>query len=427
MAPTKKPHIQKGRFFRFTFVFVAVILLLIFLLSSVFGTNLLPNYAAESDEDNREQINSTSILTPLTKNMKLPRQNELSKHLEARNNLPPRNLDLYPNLAKDHIVIVLYVHNRPQYLKVVVESLSHVEGINETLLIVSHDGFFKEMNEIVEGIRFCQVKQIFAPYSPHIFENSFPGASPKDCKGKDNAAKNNCEGNPDQYGNHRSPKIVSLKHHWWWMMNTVWDGMKETQQHSGHVLFIEEDHYIFPNAYRNLQLLTELNPKRCPNCYAVNLAPCDVRSRGEGGEILIAEKMGNVGYSFNRSVWRKIHTKAREFCFFDEYNWDITMWSTVFPSFGSPVYTLRGPRTSAVHFGKCGLHQGQGKEHACIDNHTVNIAIEDFDKVQNIDPGWQVRVLTHQAGYNADFKGWGGWGDERDRHLCLMFASMYHK
>ncbi|GAB2245110.1 hypothetical protein Droror1_Dr00000603 [Drosera rotundifolia] len=107
--------------------------------------------------------------------------------------------------------------------------------------------------------------------------------------------------------------------------------------------------------------------------------------RGEGAEVLIAERMGNAGYSFNRTVWRKIHMKAREFCFFNEYNWDITMWSTVYPSFGKPVYTLRGPRTSAVHFGKCGLHQGQGKKHACIDDGQVNFVIEEKDKVQNID------------------------------------------
>ncbi|KAL4587187.1 hypothetical protein LXL04_000054 [Taraxacum kok-saghyz] len=73
--------------------------------------------------------------------------------LEKKNQLPPRNIDLYPNLSKDRIVIVLYVHNRPQYLKLVIDSLSHVSGINETLLIVSHDGYVEEMNKIIEGIK----------------------------------------------------------------------------------------------------------------------------------------------------------------------------------------------------------------------------------------------------------------------------------
>ncbi|KAJ4965073.1 hypothetical protein NE237_016922 [Protea cynaroides] len=363
----------------------------------------------------------------------LPRQTKLSILLENKNSLPPRNLDLFPNLAKDHITIVLYVHNRPQYLQVVVKSLSSVEGIHETLLIVSHDGYFQEMNKIVEEyktqpncIRFCQMKQIFAPYSPHLFPDSFPGVSPGDCRDKDRPSTNKCKGNPDQYGNHRSPKIVSLKHHWWWMMNTVWDGLGETRRHSGHILFIEEDHFIFPNAYRNLQILTELKPQKCPYCYAANLAPSVVNYMGEGWETLIAEKIGNVGYAFNRTVWRKIYSKARDFCFFDEYNWDITMSATVYPSFDSYVYTLRGPRTSAAHFGKCGLHHGQGEKSSCIDNGVMNISVEEVDKTANIKAEWGVHGYELQSDYEAGFKGWGGWGDERDRQLCLAFAHMYH-
>ncbi|OVA02183.1 N-acetylglucosaminyltransferase II [Macleaya cordata] len=398
------------------------VLFLIFLLKTSSVSDIVTWNSSEVDEPSPVNYN----LSRFNVKPKLPKQTKLSNSLQKRNQLPPRNLDLFPNLAKDHIIIVLYVHNRPQYLQVVIQSLSKVEGISETLLIVSHDGYFEEMNKIIESIRFCQVKQIFTPYSPHLYTDGFPGVSSGDCKDKDDASKKHCKGNPDQYGNHRSPKIVSLKHHWWWMMNTVWDSLEETRDHSGHILFIEEDHFIFPNAYRNIQLLTALKPKKCPNCYATNLAPSDVLSKGEQWESLIAEKMGNVGYAFNRTVWRKIHSKARNFCFFDDYNWDITMWATVFPSFGAPVYTLRGPRRSAAHFGKCGLHQGQGERGACIDNGAVNVEVEEIDKVANIKSDWKVHVIRRQEGYQAGFKGWGGWGDERDRRLCLDFAYMYH-
>ncbi|XP_057770317.1 alpha-1,6-mannosyl-glycoprotein 2-beta-N-acetylglucosaminyltransferase [Salvia miltiorrhiza] len=404
-------------------VFGAIFLLL--LLRANTFTDLISRYSVESDDESFGSSNYYNYTLSSSTNLKLPRQNELSISLEKRNQMLPRNLDLYPKLAKNHIVIVLYVHNRPQYLGVAVDSLSKVEGISETLLIVSHDGYFDEMNKVVEGIKFCQVKQIFAPFSPHVFPDGFPGVSSSDCKDKDDAVVKKCVGTPDQYGNHRSPKIVSLKHHWWWMMNTVWDGLKETRQHSGHILFIEEDHFIFPNAYRNLQLLVKLKPKKCPDCYAANLAPSDVKSKGEGWESLVAERMGNVGYSFNRSVWRMIHRKGREFCSFDDYNWDITMWATVYPSFGRPVYSLRGPRTSAVHFGKCGLHQGQGEKAACIDNGVFNFDVEESDKVPNIKWDWGLHVYEHQSGYQAGFRGWGGWGDQRDRQLCLEFAKLY--
>uniref|UniRef100_A0A0D9VM74 Alpha-1,6-mannosyl-glycoprotein 2-beta-N-acetylglucosaminyltransferase n=1 Tax=Leersia perrieri TaxID=77586 RepID=A0A0D9VM74_9ORYZ len=344
---------------------------------------------------------------------RLPRQSALSASLSRRNALPPRNAGgRFGRLPDGHLKIVLYVHNRPRYLRLVVDSLSRVDGIGEALLIVSHDGYFPEMDEIVQSITFCQVKQIFAPYSPHLFPDAFPGVSPGDCQGKDKAAEKNCRGEPDQYGNHRSPRIVSLKHHWWWMMNTVWDGLEETREFDGHILFIEEDHYIFPNAYRNAQLLVDLKPNKCPQCYAINLAPSDVKAKGEGWESLIAEKMGNIGYAFNRTVWRKIHAKAKQFCTFDEYNWDITMWATVYPSFGSPVYSLRGPRRSAAHFGKCGLHQGQGSSNVCVDNGDAAVQLDAIDKVPNIEANWPVHIIQRQEGYQAGFKGWGGWGDK---------------
>lgn len=422
MAAYRKTHLRYKalrRLLSVVFITISGVLVLQFILGS--------NSTSKTATRNLDETKDTTARPVLHRKIsRLPQQNELSLELEKRNQLPPRNLDLYPSLAKDHIIIVLYVHNRSQYLQVVVDSLSKVDGISETLLIVSHDGYFEDMNKIIDGIRFCQVKQIYAPYSPHLFSDSFPGVSPADCKDKADAKGKHCLGNPDQYGNYRSPKIVSLKHHWWWMMNMVWDGLNETRKHSGHILFIEEDHFIFPNAYRNLQTLTLLKSKKCSDCYAANLAPSDVNSKGEGWESLIAERMGNVGYSFNRTVWRKIHKKAREFCFFDDYNWDITMWATVYPSFGSPVYTLRGPRTSAVHFGKCGLHQGQGEKKVCIDKGMVNIQVEERDKLPNIGSDWEVRVYKNQPGYNAGFKGWGGWGDNRDRHLCLNFAQMYH-
>lgn len=87
----------------------------------------------------------------------LPELNDLSRELVVRNSLPPRNQDLFPSLPDDFIPIVLYVHYRPKYLELVVASLAAVRGINETLLIVSHDGFYEDMNAVVESIRFCQV------------------------------------------------------------------------------------------------------------------------------------------------------------------------------------------------------------------------------------------------------------------------------
>ncbi|BBN10969.1 alpha-1,6-mannosyl-glycoprotein beta-1,2-N-acetylglucosaminyltransferase [Marchantia polymorpha subsp. ruderalis] len=356
----------------------------------------------------------------------IPFSNELSRSLHLKNQEPPRNRDLFPELAADHVPIVLYVHNRPQYLQVVVDSLAKVKDIEKTLLIVSHDGYFPAMNAIVDNIKFCQVKPIYAIFSPHLFQDSFPGLGPDDCRGAEDHAERGCVGNPDQYGNHRAVRIISLKHHWWWMMNTVWDGLAETRNHDGNILFIEEDHVILPDAYCAIQMLIKLKATKCPECLAVNLAPVDVNSRGENYPVLIVEKIGNVGYSFNRTVFNMIHSKSKPFCKFDDYNWDITMWAAVFPSFPSAGYTLRGPRASAMHFGKCGLHQGQEKgKPECIDDYD-RLKVTSDETEPYLNEEWKVMKFPIR-GYNKGFEGWGGWGDKRDQQLCLDFSIMYRR
>jgi alpha-1,6-mannosyl-glycoprotein beta-1,2-N-acetylglucosaminyltransferase len=156
MASYKKPRLRDlalRRLLSVVFLTLCGVLLLIFLLGSNSSTTIETNDLQSVDDGSgyRRDLKFTKL-------QNLPQQSDLSKKLEKLNLLPPRNLDLYPNIGKDAIIVVLYVHNRPQYLKVVVESLAKVVGINETLLIVSHDGYFEEMNKIIGGIRFCQVK-----------------------------------------------------------------------------------------------------------------------------------------------------------------------------------------------------------------------------------------------------------------------------
>ena len=140
MAVSKKPRLRLRdvalcRLLSVVFVTLCGVLLMIFLLAS--------NSTPSGTHDIIDNIDAYHHDLKFEKLHDLPHQNDLSLRLERLNGLPPRNLDLYPTLARDHIVVVLYVHNRPQYLKVVVESLSRVVGISETLLIVSHDGYFE--------------------------------------------------------------------------------------------------------------------------------------------------------------------------------------------------------------------------------------------------------------------------------------------
>lgn len=75
-----------------------------------------------------------------------------------------RNLDRFDlAVSESTIVIVVQVHNRPEYLRHLVKSLSKARDIERTLVIFSHDFYSDELNKIVTSIDFCLVRfsQIF--------------------------------------------------------------------------------------------------------------------------------------------------------------------------------------------------------------------------------------------------------------------------
>lgn len=77
--------------------------------------------------------------------------------------------------------VVFQVHNRLMYLRHMIVSLALAQGIENTLLVFSHDYYDEEINYVVQSIDFCKVMQIFYPYSIQTHPNEFPGESENDC------------------------------------------------------------------------------------------------------------------------------------------------------------------------------------------------------------------------------------------------------
>lgn len=155
---------------------------------------------------------------PTAKNDSKALQRILEKYNDEQTIL---NEDKYgPVQNNDTIVIVIQVHKRIQYLRHLIESLAKAKDISKTLLIFSHDFFDDEMNELVQGIDFCRVLQIFYPYSIQAYENAFPGTDPNDCNRdmtKKEALKVKCINAhfPDKYGHYREASYTQMKHHFW--------------------------------------------------------------------------------------------------------------------------------------------------------------------------------------------------------------------
>jgi len=141
-----------------------------------------------------------------------------------------------------------------------IKSLSIALGIDNTLLIFSHDVWDEGINNLVRSIDFTEVIQIFYPFSLQTHTNSFPGESRNDCPRDANLHKAHSMSCinaawPDIYGHYREAKFTQTKHHWWWKANHVFHTLDVTKNFEGNVLFLEEDHYVSTDFLHVLKLM----------------------------------------------------------------------------------------------------------------------------------------------------------------------------
>jgi hypothetical protein len=90
-----------------------------------------------------------------------------------------RNLHLGP-VTDESVVIVIQVHKRFDNLNYLIKSLQRSKGIEECLVIFSHDYWDEDINQLVQSINFVKFMQIYYPYTIQLFDD-FPGSSPNDC------------------------------------------------------------------------------------------------------------------------------------------------------------------------------------------------------------------------------------------------------
>lgn len=91
------------------------------------------------------------------------------------------NEESFGPLANDAPIIVIQVHTRLTYLRHLIVSLAQAKGIEQTLLVFSHDVWHPDINYLVQSVDFCRVMQIFYPHSIQTHPRTFPGEDPNDC------------------------------------------------------------------------------------------------------------------------------------------------------------------------------------------------------------------------------------------------------
>ena len=92
-----------------------------------------------------------------------------------------RNEDIFGPVTNATVIVAIQCHNRLQYLRQLVISLSRASGIDKMLIVFSHDYWDNDINNLVNSIDFAKTIQIFYPFSIQTHPNQFPGESSHDC------------------------------------------------------------------------------------------------------------------------------------------------------------------------------------------------------------------------------------------------------
>ncbi|KAL3914070.1 MAG: hypothetical protein SGILL_006248 [Bacillariaceae sp.] len=329
--------------------------------------------------------------------------------VSSKNNKPSgTGLALKESSGKYTFPAVFMVYKRADYLKEVIESLRQSDYPRDTLpIIISHDGHVEEMVSYVDSIKSeFNVIQLFHPHACSEHPSSFPGDDPK----------LNEEYQGDTYGNKREGKVTCCKHHFTWMINTVFQ-LEETKDADGFI-FLEEDYKVAPTVYETVEngfsYIDEGNHR--DEYFGITLDPTEGYSyklpntRGGSWE----EKRFVTGpMVIRRDMFGIIKAHANDYCTWDDYNWD---WSIVrlMQLKVLPFHILVPGKLQAAHIGlEEGLHTDAITEQKrqMMKQHRNHLP-EFHEKVGVPFKGTLNNRMRNQ-------KPFGGWGHPADHEHCL--------
>ncbi|KJE97612.1 hypothetical protein CAOG_07440 [Capsaspora owczarzaki ATCC 30864] len=383
-----------------------------------------------SAQDYADQVAPESIVAALRAKVA-----QMNSNIVVQNNNDARLPALKPNFP----VIVIQIHNRLLYFMHTIQSLAQVENIGSALIVLSHD-FWDEpiMDYIRSNLKFCRYVQIFMPHSMQLHPEAFPGQGTNDCPrdlSKSDARALGCVNAefPDTYGHYREAPFAMIKHHWWWKANTVFDVLQVTRENNGPMLFLEEDHVLAPDALVAVMAATAARPRLCPSCQLVGIAtynPLEATIDHKAATAHTAawlSAQNNMGMVIDRAAWSSIKSCHRDFCTFDDYNWDWSLQYAASTCVGSlNILVLDHPRV--VHIGTCGAHAYQ---------HSPGKPCNPAQLMDQLNALWNYKKSsmlhfaadgTPSESISLSSKGAmavprpspnGGWGDHRDHALCI--------
>jgi len=312
------------------------------------------------------------------------------------------------SLGKYNIAAVYMVYQRVDYLKQAIDSLRNSDYPKTLPVVISHDGHNTEVVEYVESIKTeFKIIQLFHPFSCADHPDTFPGDDPK--------LNENYAG--DTYGNKREGKITCCKHHFTWMVNTVFT-MKEIGMVDGF-LFLEEDYIVAPTIYETIQKgFNYIDSKgRRDDFFGLTLDPSDGYAYKIPLNVDWIERQFVTGpMAIRRDIYAKLQSHAKDFCEWDDYNWD---WSIVHLMAKEylPFKILVPGVLQVAHIGlEGGMHEGATTNQKRVDY--MNELVKD-GKLESFFADVGVPHVQRIKPPKVEKQGFGGWGHPADQQHCM--------
>jgi hypothetical protein len=306
------------------------------------------------------------------------------------------------------VPIVIMAFKRVDYMKECMESIRNSDLDKKRVpIVISQDGDVPEMTEYLESLKdeFI-IRRIIHPFSCYEHPNEFP---------RDSAGLLNKDYKGDAYKHPRDGKVTCCKHHFTWMLKTVYADLKFEMPVS-NFLFMEEDYIVAPNFYESIvQGLNFLETAEPPNgeagMFGLVLDPTD--GNAKPGRSYSTAGFYMTTFTTNPMVLSgttisNIIKNGKEYCEFDDYNWDWTLVNL--QARGKlPRLCLTTSNQMVKHVGTDGgMHKIDAKK------------LKRLNRVQLIKD-FHPKVLHAQSGSlpkRSPRKGFGGWGHPADHEHC---------
>lgn len=342
---------------------------------------------------------------------------------ENNENIEIQNEQLISDGKWNGITIAIQVHNRLDLLRELFGSVKLSSESENSLLIISMDTKESDIIKEISLFDHCALIVIYHPFSMQFYRDQYPATDTRDCSRDQKTNLENCnrEAKTDTYGHFREAKFSQIKLHWTWKLNFIFTRIKDYE--IDNLILLEEDHYLTTDALHVAKEIIVPNIKECENSNKICLGALGTYvkptqkfpSTDSLQKTLWISGSHNMGMIVTRKWFEEVKRNAFSYCFHDDYNWDFSLMK-ISKDQNWQVFLPALPRVFHLG-GECGYH---AKKHNCNISGVKSTYAGMVDRWKHLLFPKTMRVANLNKKFPTNFKAYGGWGDIRDRRLCLL-------